>query len=79
MRIIVIRAIVLSCLRWFGFQVRWSFKIAVVQAAGGVFAQLKPMGAGKARRHFIRLSCRRDTCEPDEAALGKRRFFSWQF
>ena len=47
------RANVLSCLQLVG---RWSFKIGVGTAAGGVFAQLMPELLGKARRPFIGLS-----------------------
>ena len=54
-----------------GFQVRWCFKIAVEAAAGGVFAHHKASDVGKARRPFIRLSCRRAAYKPDVAALGK--------
>ena len=82
----VIRTYVLSCLRWFeiadrvrnegldGFQVRWCFKIVVEAAAGGVFAHHKARAVGKARRPFIRPSCRRAAYMPDVAALGMCRF-----
>ena len=39
-------------------------------AAGGVFAHHKASDVGKARRPFIRLSCRRAARKPDGAALG---------
>ena len=58
-----------------GFQVRCSLKREVETAAGGVFAHHKALVVGKARRPFIRLSCRRAAYKPDEADLGKRRFF----
>ena len=45
--------------------------IAVETAAGGVFAHHKASDVGKARRPFIRLSCRRAAYKPDEADLGK--------
>ena len=79
------RTNVLSCLRWFeiadrvrnegldGFQVRWCFKIVVEAAAGGVFAHHKASDVGKARRPFIRFSCRRAAYKPDEAAPGMCR------
>ena len=67
----VMRTNVLSCLR---LDERWSLKIEVEAAAGGVFAHHKASVVGKARRPFIRLSCRRAAYKPDEAALGKRRF-----
>ena len=54
-----------------GFQVRWCFKIVVETAAGGVFAHHKASVVGKARRPFIRLSCRRAAYMPDGADLGK--------
>ena len=62
------RANVLTCFRLIG---RWSFKIAVETAAGGVFAHHKASDVGKARRPFSRLSCRRAAYKPDEADLGK--------
>ena len=49
----VIRTYVLSCLR---LDERWSLKIEVEAAAGGVFAHHKASVVGKARRPFIRLS-----------------------
>ena len=64
----VIRTYVLSCLR---LDERCSLKIEVEAAAGGVFAHHKASVVGKARRPFIRLSCRRAAYMPDVAALGK--------
>ena len=57
------------------FQVSKCFKIAVEAAAGAVFLPIiKPKNVGKARRPFIKLSCRRAAYMPDEAALGMCRF-----
>ena len=66
----VIRTYVLSCLR---LDERWSLKIEVEAAAGGVFAHHKASVVGKARRPFIRLSCRRAAYMPDVAAPGMCR------
>ena len=43
---------------------RWQFFLPII----------KPKNVGKARRPFIKLSCRRAAYKPVGAALGKRRF-----
>ena len=83
----VMRTNVLSCLRWFEIADRvrnervdgWLSSPLVLKDSSldsrwrGVFAHHQAQAVGKARRPFIRLSCRRAAYKPDVAAPGMCR------